>query len=432
MRRYMFITLGIGAAAALFTLALYFLGAFEPANVFLDRIYQGNGFYPTDTPVVRLKWLEVLIIVSLSIWISWCLADLNQAGQKIIVLGVFFFIVLGISPTLALYGRFYDPFSSLSALILSASAAIVFSGTELGRRKRILETVLGRRISRGLFSKLMEAPSSPVFSGEKREVSVLTCRIVNRAELAGGMKPSDFLRLTNLFRRTVSHFLISRGAYLDEAGPELIRAYFGLIPRDSDHSVSACRAALRLRQKFRPIQDECRTRWSHVPVLGIGVSSSEVVNGVYGSKEHFFLSAIGPAADFSRRLSRGGALYGAELCIGPETYRLANGAVEVRPLDLFYDPETNSMMEIYQLLDTREGLGADARELRDQFWEGVIHYRKENYAGAIEAFGKARVPGTEDGPVDYFIGKCREKLEAASGKEESLPGEGYSRLLEQL
>lgn len=271
MRRYMFITLGIGAASALFTLALYFLGAFEPANVFLDKLYQGNGFYPADTRIVRLKWLEVLIIVSLSIWISWCLADLNQGGQKVIVFGAFVFIVLGISPSLALYGRFYDPFSSLSALIFSASAAIVFSGTELGKRKRVLETVLGRRISRSIFSKLMEAPSSPVFSGEKREVTVLTCRLVNRAELVEGMKPGDFLRLTNLFRRTVSNFLISRGAYLDEAGPELIRAYFGLIPRDGEHSVSACRAALRLRQKFRPLQDECRSRWSHIPILGVGV-----------------------------------------------------------------------------------------------------------------------------------------------------------------
>lgn len=431
----MLISLGIGLLAALAVLALYFLGIYEPAGAWLDNIYQSRGVYPDNTTPERIAWAEITTIPLISIWICWCLSDLSQMSQKIIILFVFILVIFGISPCLALYGIFYEPFSSVSGVILGSLAAISFTGSELGRRKRTLQTVLGRRVSRKTFNDLMEAQRPPVFEGHTTDTTVLTCRLFNRAELAEEMAPADFLRMANLFRRMISGFLAAYGAYLDEAGPEIIRAWFGILRSDPNHPGKAVQAALEMRLALKTLNQECKSRWNRELRIGVGISSGEVVAGIYGSKQHFFLSAIGPEVDFSRRLSKANLRYNSDILIGPKTFKLVEDMVEVRPMEMFYDPESGSMTEIYQLLALTADFGENNRQLRQHYWDGVILFREGKYSEAIESFSKARVPGRDDGPLEFFIRQAQEKLSETRSESEAksqLTGEGHSRLLGNL
>ncbi|MDF1756059.1 MAG: adenylate/guanylate cyclase domain-containing protein [Verrucomicrobiales bacterium] len=435
MKRYVLISLGIGVLIALVVLILYFLRVFELPGAWLNQVFTSRGIYPSGMTPDRLVWAEVSVIAMMAIWICWCLSDLSQVSQKLIIGVIFAIIVFGISPSLALYGIFFEPFSSVSAVILAALASLGLAGSELGKRKRTLEMVLGRRVSQQTFNELMEAPKPPVFEGHTKDVTILTCRIFNRTELVESLPPADFLKMTNLFRRVISGFLATKGAYLDEAGPELIRAHFGLLRSDTDHAGKAIRAALDLRAALKTLNQECLGRWNEELRAGVGISSGEVVAGIYGSKEHFFLSGIGPEVDFSRRLSKANVQYGSDLLIGPKTFVLVQEMVEVRPMEMFYDPETGSMTEIYQLLALKEDFGENNRQLRDHYWQGVILFREKKYLEAIESFSKARIPGKDDGPLEYFISRVQEKLSESRSENESksqLTGEGHSRLLGNL
>lgn len=434
MKRYVLISLGIGAMVALLILVLYFLKVFEPFATRLDRLFDSRGIYPQGVQPGRIAWAEIAVITFISIWICWCLADLTELARKMIILFVFAVIVAGISPCLALHGIFFEPFSSMAALLLGGAGAFALSSSELGRRKRTLQTVLGRRVSQQTFNELMEAPSPPNFEGHHQEVTVLTCRMFNRAELADNLKPADFLKLTNLFRRVVSGYLASKGAYLDEAGPEIIRAYFGLL-RNEDHAGNATKSALELRSALKSLKQECESRWSQSLRAGVGINSGDVIAGIYGSKEHFFLSGVGPDVDFSRRLSKANQIYGSDLLIGPKTYLLVQDLAEVRPMEMFYDPEEGSMTEIYQLLALKTDFGDDNRQFRDHYWQGVIRFREGKYREALESFAKARIPGRDDAPLEYFISKAQDKLNQTRSEGESksqLTGDGHSRLLGNL
>ena len=432
MQRYVFTALSIGGGAALVIIIAISLGAFSAVATWLENLYLSRGILKVS-PVERYLWLEMLVVLAVSVGLAWCVIDVSQVAQKILVFGCAVLLVLGLSPTMALYGVLFEPFSSLGAGLLAAAGGFVFAGTERGMRKRVLQDVLGLRVSHSTFSQLLDAPEPPDFDGAVREVTVLTCRIFNHAELREKLEAAELMKMSNLFLRSVATFLTSRGAYLDESGPELVRVFFGMLQPDDDHADKACEAALELRSRLKTLNQECETRWFQPLHYGIGISSGPMTVGVYGAKEHYYFSGIGAETDFSRRLAHANFRYNSDLLISPETYRLVQERFEFRPMEMFYDPEDDVMTEIYQLLAASDSFDEKERERRDLFWQGVIYYREKKYEEALDHLTRARIAGGGDGPVEFFIAQTQDALTApedgTKARSEKLTEDGHARLI---
>lgn len=428
MRRYVLTFLTIGGGVSFLVLVLFFSGLFEPMTEWLRSKWVSQGLLSAEEPL-RLKWLEGLTIIALAGGVAWCVIDVTSPSQKVLVIFGTVLLVLGISPTMALHQVLFDPFSSLAAVALSAVAAFFYSGTEKGMRKRVLETLIGRRVSHRTFNELLEAEEPPDFGGVSHEVTVVTCRLFNHGEMQARLKPADLVKMSNLFLRSVSTFLTARGAYLDESGPELVRGYFGMLKPSPTHAQEACRAALELRSRLRNLSQECETRWFQGLSYGVGISSGPMTIGVYGADEHFFFSGIGAETDYSRRLAHANARYGSDLLIGPATYRLVHTDFEVRPMEMFFDPESNLMTEIYQLL-APSGTFTDAeREKRDLFWKGVIFLREERYEEALDHLSRARSSGFDDGPLDFFLSRAQDGISEEGGPGAQTAPAKHARLI---
>lgn len=431
MQRYVFTAISIGAGAALLTIVAVAFGAFSASAAWLEELYVSRGLLKVPT-VIHYLWIEVLVVLAVSIGVAWCVIDLSQVAQKILVCGCAALLLLGLSLTMALYGVLFEPFSALGAGLLAAAGGFVFAGTERGIRKRLLQDVLGLRVSHATFNKLLEANEPPEFEAGVRNVTVLTCRIFNHADLCEKLEASDLIKMNNLFLRTVSTFLTSRGAYLDESGPELVRVFFGMVQSDDKHAEEACRAALELRSQLKTLNEECETLWYQPIHCGIGISSGPMAVGVCGSREHYYYSGIGAETDFSRRLASANSRYRSDLLVGPETYLLVVGQFEFRPMEMFYDPEDDVMTEIYQLLASSGSFDAKEAKRRDLYWQGVIHFREQKYEKALDQLTQARIAGRSDGPVEFFIAQTQEALAVLEGgsksRQEQLTEEGHARL----
>lgn len=434
MRRYLLTALIIGSAVTVVVLTLYFLGAFEAMIVWLGKLYGSLGVYAGE--MARVKWLEIPLIGLAAVGMAWWVIDVSRPFQKVLIALSGVFVMTGISPTLALYGYLIDPFSTMAAAVLSSIAAFAYAGTEKGLRKRVLEEVLGPRVSAHTFNELLEAADPPDFKGASREVTVLTCRLFNYEGLQNLLEPSELMKLSNLFIRSASTFLLSRGGYLDESSPELVRVSFGMLSPEEDHASQACRAALELRSRLRNLSHECETRWFQPLDYGVGISSGLMTVGVYGTPGHYFFSGIGKVTDYSRRLALANIRYGSDLLIGPETYRLVEGEVEVRPVEMFYDPASNSMTEIYELLARAGQFTEEERARRDLFWKGVIHLREKNFEAALDCFSRSRLPGSDDAAAAYFISRAQEGVSApespGSRLVRELTDEGHARLISMM
>ena len=111
------------------------------------------------------------------------------------------------------------------------------------------------------------------------------------------------------------------------------------------------------------------------------------------------------APSTSRWLAGANRSYGSSILIGARTQQLAEGAIEVRPMEMLYEPEGGIMFEVYELLSGAGELSAADASSRDAFWQGVVHLRQGLLQEAIQQFNAARRDGVLDPPLDYYISK---------------------------
>lgn len=435
MRRYLIAAALIGILAAGLILAVSGLGLFAQPSRWLAHVFGSAGIFPPAGGVV-LSWLGPVLTILVAFGVAWCAVDIPEPGQKMLVFLTTLVFLAGFSLSLALFGVMAEPFAPICAATLAAGAGLFYSGTEPGRRKRVLQTALGSRVSKTLFRQLLDRRESVELRGVSREATVLTCRIFNHAGQKETLPPADLVAMTNLFLRNTADFLMERGAYVDDSSPDCVRVFFGLLEEDPHHAEVACRAALELGQRLRNLDAECESRWFRRLRHGIALCSGHVTAGIYGSPKHFCLSAVGPEIDLCRRLSRANLLYQSQIILGASTQARLADRIEIRPLEMFYDPEPHAMAEIYELLGMAGDLNPLQAARRDAFWEGVIHYRAARYEDAIERFQAASTPGVADPPVAYFVDQAQTRLgRVARGRlpdDNDLVTRGHARLLGSL
>lgn len=435
MRRYWTFSLAIGGGAALLGLALAASGLLEPAVKGLGDWYRSRAWAPAGD-WLRFRSLEFVMIAVLPLGLAFGMIEVTKIPQKAAVAGAAVLLAFLLSPLLALYGLLMDVISLLSACLLAILGAALFARTEFGSRKRRLELALGTRVSSSVFQNLLDSPVSPSFEAASREVTIIVCRIL---PVTGGEKtlaPADALKRGSWFLRAVSSFLLSRGAYLEEAGPERVRAVFGMLGEDPDHAVKACRVAFDLKGRLRGLAQEFESRWFHALDWGVGVASGTMSVGLCGDPGRYLLAGVGGDSDFADRLALANARLSSDVLLGPETYRLVRDRFEVRPLEMLYDPMTQRLLESYQLLAPSESVSEEERQRRDWFWKGVIHLRQSKYDEALECFSRARVPGVEDRPLAQLLAQAQEGVATPGSRSVRLIREftddGRARLLERL
>lgn len=395
--RYLKVTILFGFASAFVTGGLVLLNAFDRPDAALWS-FLGHTTAPSHHPVV-----QCFAAALLAFCIAWTTVDIYKLSLKIVIAAGALVEIPALTGVLNLHGAFFSPFASLLAIALSFGAAIAYSRSEAGGRKRYLQQIFGGRISRKTFYSLLDSSAPIKFDGEFRDTTVIVCEIFNHDELMDSLPVADYVAMTNQFLETGADFLVEREGYLDECGGESLRVIFGATLEDREHASKACDAALALADRLERLNEECEARWKHRFDYRIGVNSGEVVIAAYGSKRLGSFSVAGETVEFSRRLCSANLIYGSLILIGPDTYALATNAIEVRPIELIRGKTPNSREEIYELLAMKNVLSAEDLKKRDLFWKAIVYYREAQWDYALEYFQSSLTMTPADAPVEFYI-----------------------------
>lgn len=411
MWRYIGVSFIIGLISSAVVFLLYRAGAFTGMAEGLFAFFESSNFLPEERlPRGPVDILQIAVFIGLSFGVAWMAIDIPRANLKLTVAACALFLVLSLAPTLALYGILFEPFSGGGAIVLSLVLGLIYSVTKQGQRKRLIHAVMGSRISSGAFNKILSASNGDApLDARNREVTIVTCRVFNHPQMMQELEAADLVDLTNLFLKNTAEHLLTKGAYVDESSPHLVRAFFGIEP-GTDHAAQACRAALELQTRLSNVDEECQRRWFQPLLYGIGVSSGEITMGIFGSRRDVYFSGVGDEIDFSRRLSGLNLLYGSRILISAKSFMLAKEDIEVRPMEMFYVQEEDVMTEVYELLEVSGRLSEGQKESRDAFWEGMIYLREGKYDSALAMFDQARISGKTDLPLEYCLARAEECL----------------------
>ncbi len=396
--RYLKACILFAALAALIALGLDEAGAFRHLDGWLS-VFLGQGVPPAAGHPVA-QYAAVLLA---ALGIAWTTIDLNRGAVKALIAAVALAEIIGLTVVLNLYGVYFSPFPSMTALAAAFFAGILYGRTAAGKRKRILDEVFGSRISRGTFNKLLDSNLPLRFDGEMRSASVVVCEIFNHDELMERLSTEHFVAATNLLLRRGADFLVEKGGYLDDCAGEVIRVIFGAPLSDDTHAERACEAALQLANELDGVNAECMKRWNQAIDFRIGVNSGEMICAAYGSNRLGTFSVAGEPVDFARRLCAANTIYGSRILTGSHTLELGAQALEVRPMELVRTRDERSREEVYELLGLRNSLPDDALNRRDLFWKGIIYYREKLWDDALDHFRAALPSEGIDAPLEFYI-----------------------------
>jgi adenylate cyclase len=191
-------------------------------------------------------------------------------------------------------------------------------------------------------------------------------------------------------------------------------AFWGAPAADPNHAVDACRAALACQRSLRAsglVDDGGR------PLkVRIGINSGNMLVGNIGSEFRLNYTVIGDAVNVASRLEGANKEYGTEIIIGEETRRLAGDRVQVRELDRLMVYGRASGLAIYELLDVVVG-GAELPPWVALYERGLAVYRAQDFAAAIELFGRVLAERPADQPARVMLARCSEFLAAPPGKD---------------
>lgn len=396
--RYLKVTLLIGFTVSVVVAGLYALDTFAKLDIglwsFLGRV---------SAPPLQRSLVQLAVFVFLAFGVAWTTVDINRPPLKAVVAAVALAQVLGLPWVLNLYRHFFSPFPGALAILLSFGAAFAYSRSDAGKRKRMLRTVLGTRLSKKSFSELVNSDTPLNLQGELRETTIVVCEIFNHDDLAGALPVADYVAMMHEIFNAGAEFLVEKGGYLDECDGESLRVIFGAPIEDKAHARKACEAAVALAQRLGNLNLECEAKWHKTFDFRIGIDSGEVVAAAYGSHRLGSFSVAGEAVEFARRLCSANMIYGSRILISPDTFALAADSVEVRPLELIRGRSANSREEIYELMAMKNELSAELLQKRDLFWKGVVYYREQQWDEALDHFNAALTMTAGDAPVEFYI-----------------------------
>lgn len=398
--RYLKVTLLIGSMVSLVVAGLYETGVLHTLDVALAAFLG----HPAPPAARNDRLLQYASFILLAIGVCWSTIDISRNSLKFIVAAGAFAEVVTATWILGIYGLFFSPFASLIAIVASFGAAMAYSRSEGGMRKRVVRAMFGDRISRRGFYALINSSVPLNFHGERCEATIVVCEIFNHEELADALPVADYVAMNNAFLRNAADFLVERGGYLDECDGESLRVAFGTPLPDPRHATTAAMAALALAERLDAVNRECEQVWKQMFDFRIGVNSGEIVVAAYGSRRLGNFSVAGEPVEFARRLCAANTIYGTRILIGSGTFSETESAIEVRPIELFQrSADVRSREEIYELLAPRNVLGDEELERRDLFWKGIVYYREQRWEEALSFFHQARNTNGADGPVEFYI-----------------------------
>jgi class 3 adenylate cyclase len=359
---------------------------------------------------------------------TWVCMELPRLSSRLAYLVGAIFLTGLLSVCLSFCGVLFEPFSGVAGILLAGMFGLILGSTEEGQRQRKLHRYFVGRLSTARFQEIVHAKEAPELAG-KRELTVLTCRILNYPELSSQTEPRDLEQVATKFMELASTFLVSNGAYLDACNAEGVRVLFGLLDKTGDHAADACKTALELRKHLTSLEQEVQKRWNKKVAFGVAIATGPMTVGLFGAGTFQHYSAVGEALDFSRRLCSINLVYGSTILISARTFALTKEHIESRPMEMVYAPRMHQISEVYELLALKGVLNDEEVKARDAFWQGVVSLRKGDYKEATMQLKKARIEGREDAPLTYFLERAEAGMREDGGIADAKPTARHMRML---
>jgi class 3 adenylate cyclase/tetratricopeptide (TPR) repeat protein len=214
--------------------------------------------------------------------------------------------------------------------------------------------------------------SRTALEGERKQVTVLFADLKGSMELLADRDPEEARRILDPVLERMMEAVHRYEGTVNQVMGDGIMALFGAPVAHEDHAVRACYAALRMQEFVKEYADEVRRAEGITPQIRIGLNSGEVVVRSIGSDLRMDYTAVGQTTHLAARMEQLAAA--STILLAPETLRLAEGYVQVKPLGPITVKGLDSPVDVYELL----GAGTARSRLQAAATRGLTKFVGRN------------------------------------------------------
>jgi adenylate cyclase len=299
-------------------------------------------------------------------------------------------------------GRWLDLVVPETAVLLSFISASLINYSVEGRQRRFIKSVFRHYLSPDVIDGILRNPSLLRLGGERREISAFFSDIAGFTSISEKLTPEQLVDLLNAYLSAMTDIILATGGTLDKYEGDAIIAFWNAPLDEPDHALRACRAALRCDRRLAELRPLFKERYGSEVFVRIGIHSGPAVVGNMGSKERFDYTAMGDTMNLASRLEGACKPYGVWTLVSEETRTRIGDAIVTRELDMIRVVGKKRPIRVFELVGEKDATPAAILEKTALFERGLDAYRKRDWDGAIESFGKL-----DDAPARVYIQRCR-------------------------
>ena len=298
------------------------------------------------------------------------------------------------------------------AIALSFMASTVYEYVATQREKRMIMGAFERFVPQKVVKELLDHPEKLKLGGEERYLSVLFTDLANFTSVSEKLKPTDLVNLINIYLTEMTEVVFKYDGIVDKYEGDALMAEFGAPVHFEDHAVKACYAAIEMQERLKKLDLSKYKKVISSLSCRIGINSGHMIVGNMGSKNVFDYTVMGDAVNLASRLEGANKMYGTNIMISEDTYKLVKDDVVSRPLDLIRVKGRQKPVRVLEVISRRDQkIPERVRSILPVFVNGIRYYHLRDWKKSEECFRFCLDMVPNDGPAKEYLRRVQEYAE---------------------
>ncbi len=285
---------------------------------------------------------------------TWLLIHSQRGSFLTTVFKWVFYIGIGVAGVVLLWRFDYWLDITPMYFLLGAqhSAAVSYQRLIELKKRRQVEGMFGRYVSRQVRDFLVEHPEAANPSGRKERLTMFFSDVRGFTSMSEKMEPQEVQRLLSEYFTEMTAILFKYEGTLDKFMGDAIMAFFGDPVPQTNHAERAVLMALDMQAAIAKLNEKWAAEGRRTIGVGMGIDTGEVTVGNLGSKDFLDYTVIGDHVNLACRLEQNAKA--GDIIITQATYDEVKDAVEVEPMEPISVKGKSQPIPIYRVIGRRK------------------------------------------------------------------------------
>lgn len=278
------------------------------------------------------------------------------------------------------------------------------------KAKEKLREAFGQFLDPRIVANVVEASTGQLKEvAERRKVTIFFSDISNFSGIGEQLTAANLVRLLNRYFTASTEAIRAHHGIVDKFIGDAVMAFWASpFSEGETHARDGCFTCLDLLNSFAQISREISEITGlrrNVPKFQarMALATGDTVIGTVGSDTTKSFTVIGDTVNIASRLEGVNKVYGTNILINEECYRLAETEVEAREIDLVTVFGKMEPVRIFELQSRQGALDPAIAKLNNVYADALQLYREQKWREAEGAFRECLKIKEHDGPSLEFL-----------------------------